>query len=850
MKSSLLACLIILLGSISIRSFTAENNAGYLSTINLDNPGSLKGIVRASTGGAQGQSTLISNAALTLTNIELPEFLLKTTSDDSGGFIFDNLPAGKYLLKIEADGLPSVSREIVLTLGATLTVEVDLTVAVAETVTIKDEEGLLSVSETSTSNIVRAETLKSQPFKEDDYQSAVPLTPGAVQDADGKDYLKGTRAGQSLYTVNGADVIDPVTGESAFEAPLEAAQSVQVEENPYSAEFGHFTGGVTNLETKGGGDKFKISTARLFPTLQNFFSTRVESFRPRLTLSGPVVKNRFYYLQSFEYRYRRTEIPNLEEPLNDTVLERFSSFTQLDFTINKSNQLKFNFAFFPQKIRFYGLDTFNPAATTPNVKQPGYLVSLSEQAVFKNTSFLVSAFSSKTSDIEVFGQGSQPLTLMPQINRGNYFADTRRRASRLQIQEDYYFKTFELSGRHSPKIGFEFDHTNLRARFRYNSIFLRRVDDTLAQRIDFTVPEQFEYDYSEASAYFQDRWVVNSKLTLDAGVRFDYDGVNDGKNFAPRFAFLFLPFKNDRTVVRGGVGIFYDRALPVAGYFGDQFDGALSGAALNVTGVPQRVVTNFAANGVTVLAAPRIFNNEVVGTIDSPRSGRFSVQVDRGITKELTVRVGYLQRRTTDDLLIQPFERGLNSGALFLSSSGRASYRELQFVANYTSERYGNFNASYVISKARGDLNTADVVLGDFPAFVVRPNEYGRLPYDAPHRLIIYGRVDLPRDIRVAPLLEIRSGFPFSAVNERLEYVGARNEAGRFPKYLSLDVQITKGFDLPFFDNKRIRIGVALFNLTNNFNPRDVQNNVTSPNYREFYNSVGTGVKAKFDVDF
>ena len=813
----------------------------------LDNHGSIKGIVRAATGGTQSQSTVISNARLTLTNVDLPDFLLNTVSDDSGAFIFENLPTGKYTLKIEADGLPTVSREIVLASGATLAVEVDLSVAVSETVTIRDEEGLLSISETSTSNVVRAETLKSQPFKEDDYQSAIPLTPGVVQDADGKDYLKGTRASQSLYTVNGADVIDPVTGEAAFEAPLESAQSIQIEENPYSAEFGRFTGGVTNLETKGGGEKFKISTARLFPTLQNFFSTRVESFRPRLTLSGPVVKDRFYFLQSFEYRYRRTEIPNLEEPLNDTVLERFSSFTQFDFTINKSNQLKFNFAFFPQKIRFYGLDTFNPAATAPNVKQPGYLVSLSEQAVFKNTSFLVSAFSYKTSDIEVFGQGSQPLTLTPQINRGNYFADTRRRTSRLQIQEDYYFKPLEFGGKHSPKIGVEFDHTNLRAHFRYNTIFLRRVDDTLAQRIDFTNPGQFNYDYNEASAYLQDRFVVNSKLTLDAGMRFDYDGVSGGKNIAPRFSFLFLPLKNDRTIVRGGIGLFYDRTLPIAGYFGDRFGGTPS---VNDTAVPQRIVTNFAANGTTVIGTPRFFSNQVAGEINSPRSVRFSLQVDRGITKELTVRVGYLQRRTTNDLLIQPFEQDANSGALVLSSSGRASYRELQFVGNYTSTRYGNWNASYVISSARGDLNTADVVLGDFPSFVVRPNEYGRLPFDAPHRFVVYGQVDFPHDIRIAPLFEIRSGFPFSAVNERLEFVGARNAAGRFPKYLSLDLQITKGFDLPFFDNKRIRVGVALFNLTNNFNPRDVQNNVASPNFREFYNSVGTGVKAKFDVDF
>lgn len=66
----------------------------------------------------------------------------------------------------------------------------------------------------------------------------------------GTDHIKGTRAGENAYTVNGADVTDPVNGTLAFDIPPEAAASVHVEENPYSAEFGKATGGASNLETK------------------------------------------------------------------------------------------------------------------------------------------------------------------------------------------------------------------------------------------------------------------------------------------------------------------------------------------------------------------------------------------------------------------------------------------------------------------------------------------------------------------------------------------------------------------------------------------------------------------------
>ena len=67
--------------------------------------------------------------------------------------------------------------------------------------------------------------------------------------------------------------------------------------------------------------------------------------------------------------------------------------------------------------------------------------------------------------------------------------------------------------------------------------------------------------------------------------------------------------------------------------------------------------------------------------------------------------------------------------------------------------------------------------------------------------------------------------------------------------YMSLDVQILKGFKVPFFD-KRVRAGVAVFNMTNHFNPRDVQNNTGSLNVGKFYNSLKTSLRGKFEMDF
>jgi len=54
------------------------------------------------------------------------------------------------------------------------------------------EEGLLSTGETSTSNVVREQTLRDAPLRAENYQSALPMTPGVVRGANVMS-LKGAR---------------------------------------------------------------------------------------------------------------------------------------------------------------------------------------------------------------------------------------------------------------------------------------------------------------------------------------------------------------------------------------------------------------------------------------------------------------------------------------------------------------------------------------------------------------------------------------------------------------------------------------------------------------------------------
>jgi len=809
----------------------------------------MKGTVSATAGDAAAQPELIPGARLALANRDLQGTPLRTITNETGNFAFLGLPAGNYTLIAEADGLPSVKREISLTTGATLFVEVILTATVTASVTVREEEGQLSTAETTTSNMVRARKLEELPLRADNYQSSLPLTAGVVRGMDGANHIKGTRAGQNSYTLNGADITDPVNGNLSFDIPLEAAASVHVEENPYSAEIGKSTGGATNLETKTGGDKFKFGISRFFPTFHNIIGGKIDSFRPRLTFEGPLIRKRLNFLVSFEYRFSRIYVPSLSAPQDDSTAEAVNVFTQLDLTVNNRNRLKLMGALYPEKKRYVGLNTFNPQSTTPNTKQRGQLFTISEQAIFRDDSFLSSLLSYKTFAFDVFSQGLAPLTLLPDGNTGNYFADTRRSTQRIQWQEQYFARPLTLGGQHSLKLGAELNYTKMSGHFDFRPILIRRRDQTLTQRVDFSGPTSIERPMAELGAFAQDRWVINKNLTMDIGMRFDRNGISRHNNISPRLSLLYLPFRDGRTTLRGGIGLFYDRSPLSSRYF--EFrnlsdDDDLNGSVLDIfshSSFPGRVVTTYGADGVTVTDGPREFANVIGGPLHDARATRWSLQVDRSLTKHLTLRVGYLQRSTKNEPIIIP-----RSNILVLESRGRSQYRELQILAFYNNQRFRNWNVSYVWSRAQGNLNTTDNFLGDFPGFVIRASQFGRLPFDIPHRFLAYGEAKAPQGITIMPALEIRSGFPFSFVNEQLDFVGERNRA-RFPRFLSLDVSILKSFRVPVLD-KRVRAGVVIFNITNHFNPRDVQNNTGSLQAGEFFNSLRRSVRARFETDF
>ena len=788
----------------------------------------LQGTVSVSTTSGAGER--LPGASLKLTPASSGQPSRSAVTNEQGEYKFTDLAAGIYTLQIDLIGFKQQTKTVTLQKDTTAVENINLELeGVTADVTVVTDGDDLNTTPAGEPVSFKQEKLETLPMVNEQFQDVIPLVPGAVRGPDGLLNLKGARASQSGFLVNSANVTDPVTGESAINLPLEAVQSVEVVANPYAAEYGQFTGAVTTVQTKSGADKFNVDAESFFPRMRRRGGAFVgiAAFTPRVTFSGPIIKDKLKFMQSFEYRFVRTPVENLPPLKRDTGLESFDSVSQLDWDINDSNHLTTTFSLFPQKLRYVNLNTFNPQEVTPNFKQRGFLWAINERAVLNGKSVLESSFSIKQYDADVFpSSGTAPMNFGANVNSGNFFNQQARKSRRYQALEVYSFSPPKFAGEHFVKVAGGINYITFDGRNESNSVRILRADGTRNQQLDFIGNGQLSRNQTQFLGFVEDTWTVNRRLKIDLGVRYDRNNVTSENNVAPRFSFAFLPLPDGRTVVRGGIGLFYD-------------DVDMNVATFTQLQAP--VLTHFGPDGEEIIGAPQQQRFAILEPkLRTPRSVNWNIQVDREWIRNLFVRVGYQQRQGRREFVLNPTADHNQESILALDNSGSSRYRELEVTAKYKFREHDEFVASYVRSAAIGDLNDFNSYFGNFENPIIRANERSRLPFDVPNRFLFRGEFQTIYGLTWSPVLDVRTGFPFSLIDEDRDFVGPRNLAGRFPGFVSLDMQVMKTVSLPGRFNKyRAHLGVKVFNLTNHFNPRDFQNNLASENFGNFSNGVG-----------
>ncbi|WP_285288957.1 TonB-dependent receptor [Alloacidobacterium dinghuense] len=758
---------------------------------------------------------------------------METKTNGEGAFVFDELPPGTYKLTASAQGMDG---EQTVTLTSNQVVRVLLLLKPARVTTTIDVSTADTAKKTpSPVQTIGEKTLTYAPNVNERMETLLPLVPGVVRGPDGHINLKGARNTQSGALVNSANVTDPVTGSPAINLPIDVVESVQVVSNPYDPEYGRFTGAVSSVETKTGSyEKRHFSIQNILPRWRDRDGSIVGigAATPRMTLSGPLIKDKLSLIQSFEYRFVRTPVNSLPPLQRDTTQESVDTYSQVDLKISPQQTATMSLAVYPQKLQYMGLNTFTPQPATADFHQRGYEIYGQHRYLTGAESALISQLSYKTYDADVTAQNNEPYQLLIDTTRGGYFNRQERNTWRLEGQETYQLAPRHFVGEHELKAGLNATHSSYIGHQVFLPVELIGGSGSPVEQITFTAPTSYGVTQSETAWFASDKWSPKTRLTFDLGVRFDSDTVTGTTHAAPRTGFIVLLTKDGRTLLKGGVGMFYDRVPLMFPAF---------------ERLPQRTVWMFDASGQA--SSSTLYLNRIVGGLHNPESIAWSAAIERQVLEHLAMRFEYEQRNTTKDFTVSPLSSG-NAGIIALSNAGRDFYREFQVAARYSSERM-SLNGSYARSRAYGNLNDPALFFGNYPQAVIQPDARARLPFDAPNRFLFWADIAGPKRFTLIPVYDLHTGFPYSPWNEFHEYAGPRNER-RYPRFSSMDLQVSRPFSLHVRDSRRlqVRVGFGVFNVFNHFNPRDVQNNVASNEFGEFLNDAWREYRGKFVFQF
>ena len=209
--------------------------------------------------GSDRVQTVWPNAHITLKSLTTTRNEVSTISNDVGTYAFTGLLPGEYEVTVSLGGFETLTKHLTLKGGDAAKLDFPLALKKQkETVNvIAEPRGVDLSSSSGNTPILTADILKSAVRLGQDFQEALPLLPGVIRGLDGQIRIKGGRANQTSTLVNTATVSDPFTGQAALRLPVVAVQSVRVLSNPFSAEYGRFSSGVVEVNTRGGTDEWK-----------------------------------------------------------------------------------------------------------------------------------------------------------------------------------------------------------------------------------------------------------------------------------------------------------------------------------------------------------------------------------------------------------------------------------------------------------------------------------------------------------------------------------------------------------------------------------------------------------------
>src|SRR5260221_3156083 len=257
---------------------------------------SIAGNVSVITG--QGQANNLAGVSAKISEPNTGAKLQSTLTDESGRFQFTHLTPGSYTLEVSANGFKPWARTIELGQSQSAVQDVRLEInSVVEQVQVQGEDIEISTNNAETNATISDRQLDTLLLAEQKFTDALPLTPGVSRTPEGKLNFNGQAENQGILLVNSTETVDPVTGSFAVPVPIDVIQSMRVHSSPDTAEFGGFSGGLTQIETKPPFDAWHLKLHDFIPSLrgENDHLVRIGELLPRPLFGGPLEPGKSYF---------------------------------------------------------------------------------------------------------------------------------------------------------------------------------------------------------------------------------------------------------------------------------------------------------------------------------------------------------------------------------------------------------------------------------------------------------------------------------------------------------------------------------------------------------------------------
>jgi hypothetical protein len=889
--------------------------------------GTILGEVKDSTGGSlPGVTVTAVNQANGLTR--------ETVTDELGSYRFAAMPPGVYTIKASLTGFKEASRaDLRLAINSQLVAPFQLEVGgLEETITVTEQAPLVDTTENVVRTLVDTQQIASLPLKSRDFLDLTLLAPGVVADqgsASGGQTDSISFGGMSenykSIWLEGVDFNDEVTGggsslSSATRIALaqEAIQEFQVMANSYSAEFGRSASGAINILTKSGGNQIRGSAFYFRRDdafdKPNYFAVTVPPFKIEqygLTVGGPVVQNRLFYFASWEKRANERSV-QVNIPVSIAAFAQSLGYdTRTDIPVVTSEHNVFGKATFLASqnhtinatYMYDHRDLTNQQTGGNSAGDHGYddqrrawfLVGNLTSVLRSNlvNELRVSASHQALDRVLPGGSTSKPEIRFPTVQFGRASNVPQARSQDNYIVTNATSLNFVAKGTHDLKFGFEANivPTTSTINQSFNGLFEFLRDAPVVPGDPSTLPFRFTQgvelrgelaalsrDVNIYSAFVNNQWRPVSNLTINLGVRYDWqlwrgdlngqdipDDVaieqfwvrqitgdlrgqnfkpvpNDMNNFAPRLGLTWDPWSDSRMVVRAGYGIYYDQINTttmrgvVAGYPGfittQIANDARSGAQIPNDFFPNLPTRSFPESAGSAF---RIASDSA----ESPYTHQMTLGGTRQLGSSYAVSFDYVYMRGESF----PVTRNVNarradntfpliaSGTRLLLYADEAPMRIHQGQVRLQ-KRFAN-RLGFLLGYTLGSAKT--VANGETPSnHYDLMADFGPTANDVRHRFVSNVIYELPWGFQAGTIVTANSAPPYNIILgtdanrdgdnfDRPEGVGYND--GRGDRFFQTDLRLSKKVT---FRRVTGEVLWEMFNIFNTVNLNNFNNNMSS----------------------